>query len=239
MQNQRWAVFGLFVFTIVWPPVFGFWQADPNSPAYMKVFLGPTAASWAQAMGTVIAFLMTFSVAVTENDRERARRQEVQRETIVRTRRLARRLASIADERMRASLQAFDQDPSKVPPAGWALTQRALEADLSTMKTFNLHDLEEVKPMQTFALVIGLMHSAFDVLTPLAEGTLHKRINTQQQFAHAKAAMAQLQAEISNLASRLNAQLDALDAAVETKAKPRRIRLAKARGIESSADQAG
>lgn len=217
---QRFVVMALFLLALIAPVQIGLLQIDPRASEALKAAFGPTAASWGQALGTVVAFTIAFAIAIGENDRDRERRKEVAEENRVRIRALARQLAQIADQRMRAARMAFNGDPLKNEAAGWALTQRTVEADLAVIRALNPHDLEEIKPMQTFALLIGLMQSACDLLEPLALGSLERKSSFKPYVLKTEATIGRLQEEITNLAARLDLQLNEIEARARAEAKP-------------------
>jgi len=225
---QRIVVMGLFLLALIAPVQIGLLQINPHASPALKAAFGSTAASWGQALGTVMAFAIAFAAVVNENDRERERRKEMAEEHRVRTRALARQLAMIADQRMRAARMAFDKgDPLKNEAAGWALTQRTVEADLAVIRALNPHDLEEVKPMQTFALLIGLMRSACDLLEPLAQGALERKSTFKPYVLKTQEVIGRLQEEVTSLALRLDQQLTEIEGRAQADAKPTRKALWK------------
>jgi hypothetical protein len=231
---QRFMVMAGLLFVLIATVQIGLLQIDPRASAALKAAFGPTAASWGQALGTVIAFTIAFAIAIGENDRDRERRKEMAQERRVRTRVLARQLAQIADQRMRAAKMAFDGDPLKHEAAGWALTQRTVEADLAVIRALNPHDLEEIKPMQTFALLIGLMRSTCDLLEPLAQGSLERKSTFKPYVLKTKQAIGQLQEEVSNLAARLDQQLNEIETRPPADNKPPRKALWKPKGRKAA-----
>lgn len=212
-RTNGFFVMSAFLLTFIWAVQAGIVYDDPHSSSVLKAVFSSTSAAWAQALGTVFAFMVAFSIARSEKHRERDKRADAVREGRARARFIAKRLAQIADERVQATAQALEHDPITVTPAGWALTQRTVEADLATMRTFNLHDLEEVKAMQTFALLVGLTQSASDFLEPLAKGALRRSSEMKTYVSDARRNVGQLQAEVSKLRALLIRQLAEIEEA--------------------------
>jgi len=180
-----------------------------------KLLSGPSAAEWAQVVGSMLAIFGALGVARFSDSLQRKaeRRKETARKA--EARRLACELAEVAVTRVKAALDVFVDVSNRPKPVGWALTQRMVEADLATLRAFNLHDLDEREPMQTFALLTGLMRTVCDLLQPLASDQVKGVLNKRNEFRETREAIALIYATVSGLSLKLRADLEAAGLAVK------------------------